>query len=63
MVCDNITLAFRFYKTLQERSVLRRLNRNKTNWYNIVQPSLNGRWVNKTMADGSAVNIKTIKAI
>ena len=31
--------------------------------YDIAQPSLNGRRVNKTMADGSAVNIKTIKAI
>ena len=45
-VYDNITLTFRFYETLQERSVLRRLNGNKTNWHDIVQPFLNGRRVN-----------------
>ena len=45
-VCDNITLTFRFCETLQERIVLRRLNGNKTNWYDIAQPSLNGRRVN-----------------
>ena len=62
-VCDNITLMLRFYETFQERSVLCRLNGNKTNWYDIAQPSGNGRRVNKTMADGLVVNIKTIKAI
>ena len=56
-------LMFCFYETLQERSVFCRLNGNKTNWYDIAQPSLNGRRVNKTMAYGLAVNIKTIKAI
>ena len=62
-VCNNITLTFCFYETFQERSVLRRLIGNKMNWYDIAQPSGNGRRVNKMMADGLAVNIKTIKAI
>ena len=34
-----VTLMFRFYKTLQERSVLHSLNGNKMNWYDIVQLS------------------------
>ena len=62
-VCNNITLTFYFCETFQERSVLRRLIGNKMNWYDIAQPSGNGRRVNKMMADGLAVNIKTIKAI